>query len=60
MNPQIGNGVTLFFEDLGPRDGAAVILFHGHPHRHSMWSPQTAALTTAGYRVITPDLRGYG
>lgn len=22
--------------------------------------PQTAALTTAGYRVITPDLRGYG
>lgn len=25
-----------------------------------MWSRQTAALTCAGYRVITPDLRGYG
>ncbi|MBP2035058.1 pimeloyl-ACP methyl ester carboxylesterase [Streptomyces avidinii] len=25
-----------------------------------MWAPQTAALTAAGYRVITPDLRGYG
>ncbi|MFI5859886.1 alpha/beta fold hydrolase [Streptomyces sp. NPDC051546] len=60
MNPQIGNGATLFFEDLGPRDGAPVILIHGHPFNHSMWSPQTAALTTAGYRVITPDLRGYG
>ncbi|MFE4257549.1 alpha/beta fold hydrolase [Streptomyces sp. NPDC056883] len=60
MNPQIGNGVTLFFEDLGPRDGAPVILIHGHPFSHSMWAPQTAALTTAGYRVITPDLRGYG
>ncbi|MGW1774023.1 alpha/beta fold hydrolase [Streptomyces sp. NPDC002104] len=60
MNPQIGNGVTLFFEDLGPREGAPVILIHGHPFNHSMWAPQTAALTTAGYRVITPDLRGYG
>lgn len=60
MNPQIGNGVTLFFEDLGPRDGAPVILIHGHPFSHSMWAPQVAALTTAGYRVITPDLRGYG
>lgn len=60
MNPLIGNGVNVFFEDLGPRDGAPVILIHGHPFNHSMWSAQTAALTTAGYRVITPDLRGYG
>lgn len=60
MNPLIGNGVNVFFEDLGPRDGAPVILIHGHPFNHSMWAPQTAALTTAGYRVITPDLRGYG
>ncbi|MFZ3474450.1 alpha/beta fold hydrolase [Streptomyces sp. 4.24] len=60
MNPQIGNGVTLFFEDLGPRDGAPVILIHGHPFNRTMWAPQTAALTAAGYRVIAPDLRGYG
>jgi pimeloyl-ACP methyl ester carboxylesterase len=25
-----------------------------------MWRPQIEALTKAGYRVITPDLRGYG
>ncbi|MFD7258601.1 alpha/beta fold hydrolase [Streptomyces sp. NPDC059874] len=60
MNPQFGNGVNVFFDDLGPRDGAAVILIHGHPFNRTMWAPQTAALTTAGYRVITPDLRGYG
>ncbi|MER6313683.1 alpha/beta fold hydrolase [Streptomyces sp. NPDC001581] len=60
MNPQFGNGVTLIFEDLGPRDGAPVILIHGHPFNRTMWAPQTAALTAAGYRVIAPDLRGYG
>ncbi|MGW6685152.1 alpha/beta fold hydrolase [Streptomyces sp. NPDC054961] len=60
MNPLIGNGAALFFEDSGPRGGAPVILVHGHPFNRTMWAPQTAALTTAGYRVITPDLRGYG
>ncbi|MFG2981933.1 alpha/beta fold hydrolase [Streptomyces sp. NPDC048258] len=60
MNPQFGNGVNLFFDDLGPRGGAPVILIHGHPFNRTMWAPQTAALTAAGYRVITPDLRGYG
>ncbi|MFI8500365.1 alpha/beta fold hydrolase [Streptomyces sp. NPDC085524] len=60
MNPQFGNGVNVFFDDLGPRDGAPVILIHGHPFNRTMWAPQTAALTAAGYRVIAPDLRGYG
>ncbi|MDX3537808.1 alpha/beta fold hydrolase [Streptomyces sp. MB09-01] len=60
MNPQFGNGVTLIFDDFGPRGGAPVILIHGHPFNRTMWAPQTAALTAAGYRVIAPDLRGYG
>ncbi|MEU9027263.1 alpha/beta fold hydrolase [Streptomyces sp. NPDC048383] len=60
MNPQFGNDAALVFDDSGPRDGEPVILIHGHPFNRSMWAPQTAALTAAGYRVITPDLRGYG
>lgn len=60
MNPLFGNGAKCVFDDFGPTGGAPVILVHGHPFNRSMWAPQTAALTAAGYRVIAPDLRGYG
>ncbi|MFD3696242.1 alpha/beta fold hydrolase [Streptomyces sp. NPDC058646] len=60
MNPSFGNDAPVIFDDLGPRDGVPVILIHGHPFNRTMWSPQTAALVAAGYRVIAPDLRGYG
>ena len=39
--------------------GPAVVLIHGHPFNRSMWAPQVAALQDR-YRVIVPDLRGYG
>ncbi|MEU5896697.1 MULTISPECIES: alpha/beta fold hydrolase [unclassified Streptomyces] len=54
------NGATLHFDDVGPRTGLPVLLIHGHPFNRSLWSPQTPALADAGYRVIAPDLRGYG
>ncbi|QMU75670.1 alpha/beta fold hydrolase [Streptacidiphilus sp. PB12-B1b] len=54
------NGVTLAYDDQGDRDGAPVVLVHGHPFDRTMWAPQAARLTAAGYRVITADLRGYG
>jgi 3-oxoadipate enol-lactonase len=47
----------LAFDDAG--EGPAVVLIHGHPFRRSMWAPQLAALRHS-YRVIAPDLRGYG
>ncbi|MEV1024203.1 alpha/beta fold hydrolase [Streptomyces sp. NPDC050264] len=53
-------GATLRYDDLGPRDGVVVVLVHGHPFDRTLWQPQAAALTAAGYRVLTPDLRGYG
>ncbi len=56
----VGPGVTLVYDDLGPADGVPVLLVHGHPFDRSMWRPQAAALAGAGYRVILPDLRGYG
>jgi pimeloyl-ACP methyl ester carboxylesterase len=37
-----------------------VLLIHGHPFDHTLWDPQAAALRTAGYQVLAPDLRGYG
>lgn len=39
--------------------GTPVLLVHGFPLDHSMWSCQLAALAAA-HRVIAPDLRGFG
>jgi pimeloyl-ACP methyl ester carboxylesterase len=52
------NGITMGFDDMG--SGPAVCLIHGFPLDRRMWWPQVQALVSAGYRVITPDLRGFG
>jgi 3-oxoadipate enol-lactonase len=59
-------GITISYDDQGDqgdqgdRRRTPVVLIHGHPFNRSMWAPQVADLTAAGYRVVTPDLRGYG
>ncbi|MDH6223786.1 MULTISPECIES: alpha/beta fold hydrolase [Streptomyces] len=54
------NGATLHYDDTGPSTGLPVLLIHGHPFNRTLWAPQSGALAAAGYRVVTPDLRGYG
>jgi 3-oxoadipate enol-lactonase len=39
--------------------GETIVFVHGHPFNRSMWEPQLAALA-AEFRVIAPDLPGYG
>jgi pimeloyl-ACP methyl ester carboxylesterase len=51
------DAVELAYDEAGT--GPAVVLIHGHPFNRSMWAPQLAALA-GPYRVIAPDLRGYG
>lgn len=41
-------------------DGPAVVLIHGFPLQRRMWQPQLEGLSAAGYRVIAPDLPGFG
>jgi pimeloyl-ACP methyl ester carboxylesterase len=41
-------------------DGEAVLLLHGFPDSARLWRHQIAALTQAGFRVVAPDLRGFG
>ncbi|MFD7389428.1 alpha/beta fold hydrolase [Streptomyces sp. NPDC059852] len=60
MSRALVNGATLHFDDTGPSTGLPVLLIHGHPFNRTLWAPQSEELTAAGYRVITPDLRGYG
>ena len=40
--------------------GPAVLLVHGHPRTHTTWYRVAPELVAAGYRVVCPDLRGYG
>jgi pimeloyl-ACP methyl ester carboxylesterase len=52
------NGITLSYDDQG--SGLPVLLIHGFPLSRQMWRAQLRALPDAGFRVITPDLRGFG
>ncbi|HEY5115868.1 MAG TPA: alpha/beta hydrolase [Nakamurella sp.] len=54
----VGDGVTLHGRDGG--DGPPVVLLHGHPRTHSTWYRVAPRLVGAGFRVVCPDLRGYG
>lgn len=40
--------------------GPPVVLLHSTACDRRMWAPQVAALTAAGHRVLTCDLRGFG
>ena len=50
--------INLAYDDMGK--GPAVLLIHGFPLNRQMWQPQLQPLADAGYRVIAPDLRGFG
>ena len=50
--------IDLYYEDHGK--GLPVVLIHGWPLNGASWEKQTAALLSAGYRVITYDRRGFG
>ena len=52
------NGVGIEYEVTG--QGPPVVLLHGFPDSGWVWRHQVPALAAAGYRVIVPDLRGYG
>lgn len=40
--------------------GEPVLLLHGFPQNRALWAKIAPALVAQGYRVICPDLRGYG
>lgn len=51
------DGISLFYEDRGK--GLPVVLLHGFPLSHEMWSAQAQDLSSVA-RVICPDFRGFG
>jgi pimeloyl-ACP methyl ester carboxylesterase len=56
---RVNNGdVSIYYEVTG--EGRPVVLLHGWPDTGVCWRNQVPALADAGFKVIVPDLRGYG
>ena len=52
------NGIRLHVAEAGT--GPLVLLLHGFPEFWWSWRHQLVGLADAGFRVVAPDLRGYG
>ena len=54
------NGVRLWYEDLGDRDGDVVVLIMGATASAISWPSDSRALTAAGHRVVGSNNRDIG
>jgi pimeloyl-ACP methyl ester carboxylesterase len=52
------NGIELLLREKG--EGPLVLLCHGWPELSYSWRHQIDALAGAGFRVVAPDMRGFG
>src|SRR5580692_5796549 len=52
------NGIKIHIAEAGA--GPLVLLCHGFPESWHSWRHQLPALAAEGYRVVAPDLRGFG
>lgn len=52
------DGLPIHYVDEGA--GPLVILLHGFPYTWFEWRHQIGALAQAGFRVVAPDIRGFG
>ncbi len=53
------NGIRMRVAEMGDT-GPLVIMAHGWPESWYSWRHQITAVANAGYRVVAPDMRGYG
>src|SRR5256712_12902551 len=54
------DGVRIHFQEAGDESAPSVILIHGFISSNLVWSDVFLPLAVAGFRVIAPDLPGYG
>ena len=52
--------LTLNYLDINPRGTQTVLLLHGLGATGGSWELQIPSLVESGYRVLAPDLRGFG
>ncbi len=55
-----GIPLRMAYVEVGPPDGPTVLLLHGEPTWSFLYRKMIPPLAAAGYRVIAPDLIGFG
>lgn len=53
-------GLRVHYLDEGPRDGTPVLMMHGEPSWSYLYRHMIGPVVEAGYRVLAPDLIGFG
>jgi haloalkane dehalogenase len=54
------DGLRMAYIDEGPSDGAVILCLHGEPSWSYLYRFMIPEFVNAGYRVIAPDLIGFG
>src|SRR5687768_9637685 len=54
------DGLRVAVLDEGPRDAQVVLLLHGEPTWSYLYRKMVPVLLDAGFRVVAPDLIGFG
>ena len=54
------NDLRMHYLDEGPKHAKVVLLLHGEPSWSYLYRHMIPILSAAGYRVIAPDLIGFG
>jgi haloalkane dehalogenase len=55
-----GGSLELHYVDEGPKDANVVLMLHGEPSWAYLYRKMIDPVVAAGYRVIAPDLIGFG
>lgn len=55
-----GGSLKLHYIDEGPKDANVVLMLHGEPSWSYLYRKMIGPVVAAGYRVIAPDLIGFG
>lgn len=55
-----GGELRIHYVDEGPQDGEVVLCMHGQPSWSYLYRKMIPVFAAAGYRVVAPDLVGFG
>lgn len=57
---ELKSGLRLHYIDEGPRDARPIVMMHGEPSWSYLYRHMIPPVADGGYRVIAPDLIGFG